>query len=128
MSNKYVEFSKAGNAPTNPNERKKFRKGKKSFKEVKMRPNIDEADLQVKLKQIIKFLDKQLQVRLTLTIRGRQNQYKEECLELFNRVEREVVGLGTMNGGTKSVGSNHMRTINPVSQKKKGSAGQGKNS
>ena len=37
MSNKYAEFSKAGNAPTNPNERRKFRKGKKTFKEIKMR-------------------------------------------------------------------------------------------
>ena len=119
MSNKYVEFSKAGNAPKNPNERKKFRKGKKSFKEIKMRPNIDEADLQVKLKAIRKFLEKQLQVRLTVTIRGRQNQYKDECLALFDRVGRETEDLGTMDGNTKNVGSNHMRTINPISQKKK---------
>ena len=118
MGNKYEQFSKAGNAPKNPNERKKFSKNKKSFKEVKMRPNIDEADLQVKLKAIRKFLEKQLQVRITISIRGRQNIYKDEGLALFSRIERETEGLGIMTTNTKNAGSNYMRTINPISQKK----------
>ena len=119
MANKYSEFSKAGNAPKNPNERNKFRRAKKTFKEIKLRPNIDEADLQVKLKAIRKFLEKGLQVRITVSIRGRQNMFKDEGLALFDRVARETADLGVMNTNTKSAGSNHMRTINPVSQKKK---------
>jgi translation initiation factor IF-3 len=119
MANKYSEFSQAGNAPTNPNERKKFRKGKKSFKEVKMRPNIGDNDFSVKLKQIVKFLEKGLQVRITVSIRGRQNIFKAEHLVLFDKIKEATQNIGNMAEGTKQAGSNYMRTINPVSQKKK---------
>lgn len=120
MANKYSEFSKAGNAPKNPNERKKFRKGKKNFKEVKMRPSIGENDFEVKMRQLIKFLEKGLQVRITVSIRGRQNIYKKDCLALFDKVAERIVGKGTMDGALKEAGSNYMRTVNPVSQKNKG--------
>ena len=119
MANKYSDFSKAGNAPNNPNERNKFRKGKKSFKEIKMRPNIGDNDFQVKLKSVIKFLEKGLQVRVTVSIRGRQNMFKAEGLALFDKIAEATAKLGTMDGNTKQTGANYMRTINPISQKKK---------
>jgi len=118
MSNKYSEHSKADSAPTNPNERKKFRKGKRTFKEIKMRPNIDKNDFNTKLKQIVKFLEKSLQVRITVSIRGRQNIFKAEGLALFDKISEATKDIGTMDSNVKQAGANYMRTINPISKKK----------
>lgn len=119
MANKYANFSKAGNAPKNPNERKKFSRGKKTFKEIRIKPGIQDNDLTTKVKQINKFLEKGLKVRITLSIRGRQNKFKTEHLDvIFNKIKEGLVG-GTMEGSTKAAGNNYMKWVNPASQKGK---------
>jgi len=66
---------------------KKEREAKKHqmktrLKEIRLKPNIDEHDYQVKLKQAIGFLNKKDKVKVSLFFRGRQMEH----LDLGRRV------------------------------------------
>lgn len=91
----------------------------KTFKEMQFRPNIAEHDFQVKLKQIKGFLEKGLQVRITLMVRGRQNLFKDEALLLLDRIITETTKLGKADPNRKQEGNNILMTISP-SVKQKG--------
>ncbi len=59
---------------------KKEREAKKhqkqvKLKEIRLKPNIDEHDYQVKLKQAVTFLKKKDKVRINLFFRGRQMEH-----------------------------------------------------
>lgn len=110
MSNKYAQFSHIENSPNQQNKRR-------TFKEIKMRPNIGANDFNIKLKQIVQFLEKGLQVRVTVNIRGRENAFKEEYLSLFQKINDGIpLNTGIM-GEVKQAGNNYMRTINPIKKK-----------
>ena len=46
-------------------------------KEIKLRPNIDEHDYQVKMRSVQKFLDEGDKVKVTLRFRGREMAHQE---------------------------------------------------
>ena len=52
-------------------------------KEVKFRPGIGEHDLQIKMKQAQKFIDRGDKVKLTIQMRGRENSKSNDVLEYF---------------------------------------------
>lgn len=60
------------------------------LKEVKLRPNIDDHDLQIKLKQVNKFLDSGDKVKITLRFRGREMAHQEIGMRLLDRVKTEL--------------------------------------
>ena len=41
-------------------------------KEIKMRPNIDKGDINVKLKKIVSFIERKANVKVSITFRGRE--------------------------------------------------------
>jgi len=53
-------------------------------KEVKFRPGIGEHDLQIKMKQAQKFIDKGSKVKITIQMRGRENSKASDVLDYFN--------------------------------------------
>ena len=59
-------------------------------KEVKLRPNIDEHDYQVKLRNIRKFIDAGDKVKVTLRFRGREMAYQERGETVLTRVRAET--------------------------------------
>ncbi len=68
------------------------RKKQKSIdvKEIKMRPNIDEHDYQVKMRAMNKFLDNGDKVKVTMRFRGREMAHQELGLKVLNRVREEL--------------------------------------
>ena len=42
------------------------------IKEIKMRPNIDRGDINVKLKKIVAFIERKANVKISVTFRGRE--------------------------------------------------------
>lgn len=60
------------------------------IKEVKLRPNIDDHDLEIKLKQVNKFLDSGDKVKITLRFRGREMAHQEIGMRLLDRVKAEL--------------------------------------
>ncbi len=60
------------------------------IKEVKLRPNIDKHDLEIKLKAVTKFLDAGDKVKITLRFRGREMAHQELGMKLLDKV-REML-------------------------------------
>lgn len=67
------------------------RKKQKSadLKEIKMRPNIDTHDYQVKAKAITRFFEQGDKVKVTLRFRGREMAHQHLGMELLNKVKEE---------------------------------------
>jgi translation initiation factor IF-3 len=59
-------------------------------KEVKMRPNIDTHDYEVKLRNANRFLDAGDKVKFTLRFRGREMAHQNLGMELLRKVKAEL--------------------------------------
>ncbi len=60
------------------------------IKEIKMRPNIDDHDYDVKMKSIHKFIGEGDKVKVTLRFRGRELAHGELGMRLLVRVQQDV--------------------------------------
>jgi translation initiation factor IF-3 len=60
-------------------------------KEVKFRPGTEEADYQVKMRNVHRFLDEGNKVKLTLRFRGREMAHRELGAAMLKRVETELL-------------------------------------
>src|SRR5690606_35860957 len=60
------------------------------IKEIKMRPNIDDHDYEVKMRAVRRFFEEGDKVKLTLRFRGREMAHMEIGMELLNRVREEL--------------------------------------
>ena len=59
-------------------------------KEIKLRPNIDEHDYQVKMRNVQKFLNAGDKVKVTLRFRGREMAHQELGANVLTRVREET--------------------------------------
>ena len=59
-------------------------------KEIKLRPNIDQHDYQVKMKAVRKFLEGGDKVKITLRFRGREMAHVELGSDLLSRVRQDI--------------------------------------
>ena len=60
------------------------------LKEIKMRPNIDKHDYDVKMRSVNKFLEEGDKVKLTMRFRGREMAHQELGLKVLQQVRDEV--------------------------------------
>ena len=63
-------------------------------KEIKFRPGTDEADYQVKLKNLIKFLQGGDKAKITMRFRGREAAHQVIGREFLERVEKDLFEFG----------------------------------
>lgn len=79
------------------------------LKEVRLKPNIEEHDYQVKLKQAINFLNKKDKVKISLFFRGRQMQHLDLGRKVLDRFVNDIQQVGkternsALEGRTMSV-------------------------
>ena len=59
-------------------------------KEIKLRPNIDQHDYQVKMKAVRKFIHGGDKVKITLRFRGREMAHVELGTDLLSRVQADI--------------------------------------
>ncbi len=59
------------------------------IKEIKMRPNIDDHDYEVKAKAMRRFFEEGDKVKITLKFKGREAAHQERGIELLKRVESD---------------------------------------
>jgi len=59
-------------------------------KEVKMRPNIDKHDYEVKLKNVTRFIEAGDKVKMTIRFRGRELAHQELGMKLLRQVEADM--------------------------------------
>lgn len=92
------------------------------LKQIRLKPHIDENDYQVKLRQILGFLEKKDKVKVNMFYRGRELMHKELGKEVLDRVIVDAAGHGEPEKAPMMEGRVLYVVFNPVSDKaKKGS-------
>ena len=59
-------------------------------KEVKFRPGTDEGDYQIKLRNLVRFLEEGDKAKITLRFRGREMAHQEFGVKLLERVRTDL--------------------------------------
>jgi len=83
------------------------------LKEVKFRPGTDEHDIEVKLANMRRFLEKKNKVKVTVRFRGRELAHQEIGRELLARLAQLVADLGTVAQEPRSEGKLMIMIITP---------------
>lgn len=82
-------------------------------KEIKLRPNIDEHDYQVKMRSVQKFLDDGDKVKITLRFRGREMAHQELGVNVLNRVREDTDDVAKIEAFPKLEGRQMIMVIAP---------------
>ena len=82
-------------------------------KEVKFRPGTEVGDYNVKLRNLIKFLENGDKTKVTMRFRGREMAHREIGLELLKRVEADLAPYGTVEQEPKLEGRQMVMVLGP---------------
>ena len=83
------------------------------IKEMMFRPGTEEGDYQVKLRNLVRFLENGDKAKVTLRYRGREMAHQEIGMELLKRVEADLIELGTVEQFPKMEGRQLTMVIAP---------------
>ena len=86
---------------------------KTQLKEIKFRPGTDENDYQIKMRNIIKFLNDGDKTKITMRFRGRELAHKEIGLNLLKRVESDLVDIANVEQEPISEGRQFVMLLSP---------------
>jgi len=82
-------------------------------KEIKLRPNIDEHDYQVKMRNVQKFLHAGDKVKATLCFRGREMAHQELGANVLTRVREETDEFAKVEAMPKMEGRQMIMVLAP---------------
>lgn len=88
------------------------------IKEMKFRPGTDEADYQIKLRNVRRFLENGDKAKVTLRYRGREMAHQELGAEMLKRIETDLDELGVVEQFPKMEGRQLTMVVAPRSKKK----------
>lgn len=74
-------------------------------KELKLRPNIEEHDIQVKLRSARRFFEDGDKVRFTMQFRGREAEHKEIGYAIIRRIKEELADVGKIEMDARAEGN-----------------------
>ncbi len=102
---KYRESKKRHEAKTKPKQ--------VQVKEVKFRPGTDEGDYQIKLRNLLRFLEEGDKAKVTLRFRGREMAHQEFGVRLLERVRDDLVEIATVEQFPKLEGRQMVMVVAP---------------
>jgi len=88
-------------------------------KEVKFRPGTDEGDYQVKLRNLIRFLEDGDKAKVTLRFRGREMMHQSLGMKLLDRIKKDLEDYATVEQFPKLEGRQMIMVLAPGSSSKK---------
>ena len=83
------------------------------IKEVKFRPGTDTGDYQVKLRNLIRFLEEGNKAKITLRFRGREMAHQELGMEMLKRLEQDLKEYGSVEQFPRLEGKQMVMVIQP---------------
>ncbi len=83
------------------------------IKEIKMRPNIDIHDYDVKMRSVRKFLEEGDKVKMTLRFRGREMAHQELGMDLLNRVRDDTAEIAKIEAYPRLEGRQMLMVLAP---------------
>ncbi len=87
-------------------------------KEIKFRPGTEEGDYQVKLRNLIRFLESGDKTKVTCRFRGREMAHQEIGMALMKRVEEDLAEYGTVEMMPKPEGRQITMVLAPTKKKR----------
>jgi translation initiation factor IF-3 len=82
-------------------------------KEVKFRPGTDDGDYQIKIRNLIRFLQEGDKAKITLRFRGREITHQEFGLALLKRVEADLLEYAAVEQFPKMEGRQMVMVLGP---------------
>jgi len=82
-------------------------------KEIKFRPGTDEGDYQIKLRNLIRFLEEGDKTKVTLRFRGREMAHQEIGVRLLERVKADLEPYGVVEQFPKMEGRQLVMVLSP---------------
>jgi translation initiation factor IF-3 len=83
------------------------------IKEIKMRPNIDDHDYDVKMRSVTKFLEEGDKVKMTLRFRGREMAHQELGMNLLKRVQEDTSEIAKIEAYPRLEGRQMLMVLSP---------------
>lgn len=87
------------------------------IKEVKFRPGTDEADYQIKLRNLRRFLEEGDKGKVTLRFRGREMTHQELGMRLLERVRDDLADVSVVEHMPKLEGRQMVMVLAPKKRK-----------
>ena len=83
-------------------------------KEIKFRPGTGIGDYQVKLRNLIRFLNDGDKTKVTMRFRGREHAHRELGLEMLQRVETDLAAYGEVEQAPQMEGRQMVMVLRPI--------------
>ncbi len=83
------------------------------IKEIKMRPNIDDHDYDVKMRNVNKFIENGDKVKVTLRFRGREMAHQHLGMDLLKRVQDDVAETAKVEAYPRLEGRQMLMVLSP---------------
>ncbi|MBM0171381.1 translation initiation factor IF-3 [Altererythrobacter sp. C41] len=83
------------------------------IKEIKMRPNIDDHDYDVKMRNVNKFIEHGDKVKVTLRFRGREMAHQQLGMDLLRRVQDDVEEIAKVEAYPRLEGRQMLMVLAP---------------
>jgi translation initiation factor IF-3 len=91
-----------------------------TVREIKLRPKIAENDYETKKGHVVRFLEHQDRVKVTIMFRGRETTHPERGEALLMRLAEDVAELGTIEQRPSLDGRNMTMLLSPTRTKEEG--------
>lgn len=83
------------------------------IKELKLRPNIDDHDYDVKMKAARRFLEEGDKVKMTMRFRGREMAHQDIGMQLLVKVQAELAAKAKVESSPRSEGRQMVMVLAP---------------
>ena len=83
------------------------------IKEIKMRPNIDVHDYDVKMRSVFKFIEEGDKVKMTLRFRGREMAHQELGMNVLKRVQEDTAEIAKVEAYPRLEGRQMLMVLAP---------------
>lgn len=84
------------------------------IKEIKMRPGIDQHDYDVKMRNVVKFIENGDKVKITLRYRGREMAHQDLGMDVLQRVKQDTLEIAKVEHQPKMEGRQMIMILGPL--------------
>jgi translation initiation factor IF-3 len=82
-------------------------------KEIKFRPTTEDGDYQVKLRNLVRFLNHGDKVKITLRFRGREVAHQDLGMKILERVQQDTLDVAVIEQHPKREGRQLLMVLAP---------------
>jgi translation initiation factor IF-3 len=85
---------------------------------MKFRPGTDQGDYDIKLRNLVRFLENGDKAKISLRFRGREMAHQQLGMDMMKRIEADLAELAQVEQFPKMEGRQMIMVLSPRSKKK----------